>query len=108
MYELLGLSLALAALLTLNALVSLLCALVWRMAHWRLQTWPASAQARLLFALRVFPGLIALFCVAALLLPAYVALEPRHETEDVSLKLGMLAALSAVGLLLAAWRGMAA
>jgi Zn-dependent protease with chaperone function len=41
-------------------------------------------------------------------LPAYVAHEPRHAVEPVSLKLGVLAMISSAGLLLALWRGVAA
>lgn len=108
MYEMLGISLALTCLLTLNALASLLAALLWRLMRERAQGWPAAMRAQLLFALRVFPGMVAVVCVAALLLPAYIAHEPRHEAEVVSLKLGLIAAISAAGLLLACWRGLAA
>jgi Zn-dependent protease with chaperone function len=58
--------------------------------------------------LRILPGAIAIVCVAALLLPAYVAHESRQNADEFSFKLGALAAVSAVGLLLAAWRGLAA
>ncbi|MEO6725001.1 MAG: M48 family metalloprotease [Blastocatellia bacterium] len=108
MYELLGICLALTCLLTLNALASLLTGAVWRLLQTRAQSWPATARAQLLFALRVFPGVAAIICVAALLLPAYIAHEPRQEAEGVSLKLGVIAAISAAGLLMAAWRGLAA
>jgi len=43
-----------------------------------------------------------------LLLPAYIAHEPRRAVEPVSLKLGVLAVISAAGLLLALWRAVAA
>src|SRR5688500_4370370 len=108
MFELLGICLALAALLTLNALAALLAAVLWRVFRSRAQDWPAEARARLIFALRVFPTIIAVVCVGALLLPAYIAHEPRRAVEPVSLKLGLLAAVSAGGLLLALWRGAAA
>ncbi len=107
MYELLGICLALAALLTLNTLASLLAALLWRALQARARSWPAEARARTLFALRVFPGAMALVCVLALLVPAYIAHEPRHDAEAVSVKLGMIAAISAAGLALAVWRGLA-
>lgn len=108
MYELLGISLALSGLLTLNAFASLLAAMLWRGMQRKAQTWSAVTRAQILFALRVFPGLAAIICVLTLLLPAYIAHEPRQETEGVSLKLGLLAAISATGLLLAIWRGLAA
>lgn len=108
MYELLGISLALAALLTFNAAASLLTSALWRLLNSRAKNWSAGSRSQTLFALRVFPGLVSIVCVAALLLPAYLAHEPRHKAEEVSLKLGALALLSAAGLLLAAWRGFAA
>lgn len=108
MYELLGISLALSGLLTLNAAASLLTALCWRLLQRRAQTWTAATRAQVLFALRVLPGLAAVLCVAMLLVPAYIAHEPRHATEQVGLQLGLLAGVSALGLSLAAWRGVAA
>lgn len=108
MFELLGICLALAALLATGALVALLTSALWRVFRARAENWPAEARARLLFALRVFPSIIAAVCVGALLLPAYIAHEPRHGVEPVSLKLAILATISAAGLLLALWRGVAA
>ena len=108
MFELLGICLALAALLTLNAMVALLASALWGAIRGRAEAWPAAARARLLFALRVFPVIIAAIFVGALLLPAYVTHEPRGAVEPVSLKLGALAAISAAGLMLALWRGVAA
>jgi len=108
MFELLGICLTLAALLTLNALASLLASALWRMFRGRAENWPAATRARLLFALRVFPAIIAVVFVGALLLPAYIAHEPRHIAEPVSLKLAALASISAAGLLLAFWRGVVA
>lgn len=108
MFETLGICLALAALLALNACVSLLTSALWRALRGRSESWPAAARARLIFALRVFPAIIAVVCVGALLLPAYIAHEPRRGVEPVGLKLAVLAAVSASGLLLALWRGVAA
>lgn len=108
MFETLGICLALAALLTLNACASLLTSALWRTLRGRAENWPASARARMIFALRVFPAVIAVTCVGALLLPAYITHEPRHDVEPVSLKLAILAVISAAGLLLALWRGVAA
>lgn len=108
MYELLGISLALSGLLTLNAFASMLAAMMWRVLQTRAQNWSAVTRSQLLFALRVFPGVVAIISVVALLVPAYIAHEPRHLAEDVSLQLGLLAAFSAAGLSLAVWRGLAA
>lgn len=108
MYEWLGICLALSALLTINTVGSLLAAMIWRLLQSRAQNWSADKRAQWLFALRVFPGLAAAVCVIALLVPAYITHEPRHQTEEVTFKLAALAAISAAGLLLAVWRGLAA
>jgi Zn-dependent protease with chaperone function len=108
MFELLGICLALAALLTLNALGATLASALWGALRSRFEDWPAAARARLIFALRVFPSIIAAVCVGALILPAYVAHEPRRSVEPVGLNLGVLTVISAAGLLLALWRGVAA
>jgi len=108
MFELLGTCLTFAALLTLNAMASLLASALWRMVRGSAEDWSAAARARLLFAMRVFPPVIAIVCAGALVLPAYIAHEPRLVVEPVSLKLGVLSAISAGGLLLALWRGVVA
>ncbi|MGH9850993.1 MAG: M56 family metallopeptidase [Blastocatellia bacterium] len=108
MFVLLGICLALIGLLTINAFASSLAVLLWRALQPRAQRWTARARAQTLFALRIFPGAVAIVCVAALLLPAYIAHEPRQNADEFSFKLGALAAISAAGLLLAAWRGVAA
>jgi Zn-dependent protease with chaperone function len=108
MFELLGICLALAAILATGATAALLTSAFWRVFRARAEDWPAESRARLIFALRVFPPVIAIVCAGALLLPAYVMHEPRRAVEPVSLKLGVLALISAGGLLLALWRGVAA
>ncbi len=107
MYELLGLCLALATLLALNSAASLATSLLWHCVAPALNDWPATARARLLFTLRLLPAVTATVVVCLVLLPAYVAHEPRHTEEEVSFKLAGLACLSAAGLLLASWRGIA-
>ena len=91
MFELLGLSLLLAALLTFNSLASLVMAGLWRVAGRFTNDWTAASRARLLFSLRTLPAIVALLAVALLLVPSYLTFEPRHTTEPVSLKLGFLA-----------------
>lgn len=108
MYEFLGLCLVLAALLACNSLASLGTSLLWRGLAARVDEWPAAARARLLFTLRLLPAVLALLVVLLILAPAYAAHEPRHDVEPVSFKLAALALLSAVGLLLAGGRGVAA
>lgn len=108
MFEFLGTSLALAALLTFNTIASFLTALLWRALRHRTSEWQANSRVQVIFALRVFPSVVSVICVAALLLPAYIVHEPRQGIETVSYKLGFLAVISAVGLSLAIWRGAAA
>jgi Zn-dependent protease with chaperone function len=106
MYYLLGIALALAALLTINALISVAASALWRLVRGRVRSWSARARARLLFTLRTFPPLASAICVAALLLPAYLAYEPHGTDERIGLKLAALATVSAGGCLLALWRGL--
>jgi len=107
MFELLGLSLLLAALLTFNSIASVVIAGLWRVAGRATDGWTAAARARLLFSLRTLPALLAVLFVALLLVPAYIEHEPRHAAESVSLKLGLLAFLSAAGLVVSLVRGVA-
>jgi Zn-dependent protease with chaperone function len=104
LYLLLGTCLALAALLAVNAVASALAGVVWRVAAPRVARRPASARARLLFALRVAPPALAAALVLALLVPAYMLYEPTHTDERVGVKLLLLASASAAGVLLALWR----
>lgn len=107
MFEFLGLALLLAALLAFNSIASLIIAGLWRVAGRATDSWTAAARARLLFSLRTIPGLLAFLFVALLLLPSYLAYEPRQAAESVSLKLGLLAFLSATGLAVSIVRGIA-
>jgi Zn-dependent protease with chaperone function len=108
MFELLGLSLLLAALLTFNSLASLVIAALWRAGGRLTDRWTSASRARLLFSLRTLPALLAFLSVALLLIPSYLAYEPRHGAEPVSFKLGLLAFLSATGIAVSIYRGLAA
>ena len=107
MFELLGLSLLLAALLTFNSVATLIIAGLWRVVGRATNGWTAASRARLLFSLRILPTLLAFLTVALLLVPSYLAYEPRHAAESVSLKLGLLAFLSAAGIAVSIYRGIA-
>src|SRR6266542_6167738 len=107
MFELLGLSLLLAALLAFNSLASLAIAGLWRVAGRFTRGWTAVSRARLLFSLRTLPALLAFLSVTLLLVPAYVAYEPRHAAERVSFKLGLLAFISAAGIAVSIYRAIA-
>lgn len=104
MYEMLGICLALAALLAVNACASALAALAWRAMRTRAAHMSADARARLLFRLRILPSALAAVFVFALVVPAYVLLEPTHTNEVVGLKLFLFASASVAGVLLALWR----
>lgn len=107
MYELLGICLALAALLTFNALASVITAMLWRSVRRLAYRWQASTRAKVLFGLRVFPLSSAIVYVLMLLIPAYIAHEPRTTSEIVSPQLAVIAILSVVALVFALWRGFA-
>lgn len=107
MYALLGISIVLAALLSINALATLLAAALWRLVAGRAQNWAADTRSQIIFALRLFPTLGAIACVLALLAPSYIAHEPAGTGETVSTKLAALAFVSLVGITLALWRGFA-
>jgi Zn-dependent protease with chaperone function len=106
-FELLGICLLLAALLAFNSLATLVTGGLWRLFGGVTRSWSAFARARLLFSLRTLPALLAFLFGALLLIPAYLAYEPRHSAESVSLKLGLLAFLSAAGLAVSLVRGIA-
>ena len=105
MYELLGISLVLAALLTINAFASLAAAAGWRLLKRPARKFSAQTRANVLFAMRVSPAVLALTSVTAFLIPSFLTYEPYSTTEVVSKKLGALALLSAVGVAFAFWRG---
>lgn len=108
MYDFLGICLALAALLTVNATVSLLMTAAWRLVSRLTSDWSAATRARLIFILQTFPATLALLVVAVFLIPSYLVFEPRQAGETVSVKLGLLVLFSVIGILLALWRGIAA
>ncbi|HEY8186296.1 MAG TPA: M56 family metallopeptidase [Pyrinomonadaceae bacterium] len=107
MFEFLGLSLLLAALLTFNSLASLCMVGLWRVVGVAMDSWTGTSRARLLFFLGILPALLAFLSVALLVIPAYLIHEPRHGAEPVSLKLGLLAFLSATGIAVSIYRAIA-
>ncbi|HSQ23963.1 MAG TPA: M48 family metalloprotease [Pyrinomonadaceae bacterium] len=104
MYELLGICLALTALLVVNSLASWFFAAICRLCEGRLTNLSAHTRAEILFGMRALPPALALICAGMLVIPAYVAYEPHVTSEIVSTKLGMLALFSAAGLVFALWR----
>jgi Zn-dependent protease with chaperone function len=108
MYFWLGICLSLAGLLVLNALTSLVAAAVWRRLAPRAALWPARERARVIFTLRTAPVVGSAVFVLAVLLPSFLANEPYETQERLGWTLTLLAKASLLGLLLAAWRGLAA
>ena len=94
MYELLGISLVLASLLTVNALASVAAAACRRFIERPLQRCSARTRAEILFTMRVTPPALAFISVAFFLVPSYVAYEPYASGEVVSKKLAAPAILS--------------
>lgn len=105
MYELLGITLVLALLLTINATASLAAAGMARACKRVLWKCSARTRAEILFVMRIGPPVIAIVAIAAFLVPSYLTYEPYATKETVSWKLGALATISAVGVALAIWRG---
>lgn len=108
MYELLAICLSLAGLLVIHTLALLLVIIFWRVSSRCAESWMPSIRAKFLFLLRITPGAVAVLCVGALFLPAYLSHEPRQTTEIVTAKLGVLAALSLYAIGFALWRLLAA
>ena len=105
MYELLGITLVLALLLTINATATLLTAGVARACRRTLWKCSARTRAEILFVMRIGPPVVAIVAIAAFMIPSYLKYEPYATKETVSWKLGALAAISAIGVALAILRG---
>lgn len=106
MYEFLGITLALALLLTINATATLIAAGFARLSKGLLWKCSARTRAEILFVMRIGPPVIAIVAIAVFMIPGYLTYEPYATKEYVSWKLGGLAAISAVGVGLAIWRGL--
>jgi Zn-dependent protease with chaperone function len=105
MYEFLGITLVLAMLLTVNAVATAAVAGLWHLLRRPLLHCSARTRAELLFVMRIGPPAVAIAWIVAFMIPSYLVYEPYHTNEIVSVKLGTLAAISAVGIACAIWRG---
>ena len=105
MYTFLGITLVLALLLTINATATMVAAGFGRLFKPLLWKCSARTRAEILFVMRIGPPVIAIVAIAAFMIPSYLRYEPHSTDEVVSWKLGALAALSAIGVALAAYRG---
>jgi len=106
MYEFLGITLVLAMLLMVNAVATAGAAGLWHLLKRRMMRCSARTRAELLFVMRIGPPAIAFIWIAAFMIPSYIVYEPYKTDEFVSKKLGALAALSAIGVGFAIWRGL--
>ena len=93
-----------ALLLVLNLLISSAATVLWRILAPNTGNWTARRRAQTIFALRIFPFASALIFVVAILLPAYLLFEPHTSGEVVSLKLGLIAIASSIGVIVASYR----
>lgn len=104
MYFLLAITLALISLLVFNTLASFLVTFLWQILARSAFGQTARQQSQRIFALRVFPFALAVVFITAFLLPAYFLFEPETPNEVISLKLEILALVSAAGIALASYR----
>jgi Zn-dependent protease with chaperone function len=104
MYEFLGISVILAALLLLNAGASTATALIWRLVMPMVSALSARTRSDLLFTLRLAAPAFSLVVVFLFVIPAYLDYEPRTTTEIVSKKLAALALVSLASIAFALWR----
>jgi Zn-dependent protease with chaperone function len=106
MYLLLGITLVLALLLTINATATMVAAAFARLCKPLFRKCTARTRAEIFFVMRIGPPVIAVIAIAAFMIPSYLAYEPHATKETISWKLGALATISAVGVGLAFWRGL--
>jgi Zn-dependent protease with chaperone function len=106
MYELLGATLVLAMLLTVNAVATFAATGLAMLCKTPLQRCTARTRAEILFVMRTGPPAVAIVWIVTFLIPSYVAYEPRSTNESISLKLAVLALISAAGISFAVWRAL--
>jgi len=105
MFFLLGICVVLAVMLLLNSIASFLASLLWKALEPGARTWSAASQASVLCLLRTLPVVGGITVAALLFAPAYLTHEPRTNHEEITLNLGIVAFLSALGVVLAVVRG---
>jgi Zn-dependent protease with chaperone function len=105
MFFLLGICILLAVMLALNSIASLIASVVWKVMEPRARAWSAASQASVLCLLRTLPVVGGITIVALLFAPAYLTHEPRENHEEITLNLALVAFFSALGVVLAVFRG---
>lgn len=104
MYLLLGIALTFAFLLIVNMAAAFIASLSWHLMSGHIGHLSANVRAQIIFGLRVGPVAAALVFVFAFVIPSYLLLEPANSGEIVSGKLAVIAIVSSVAVLLAAFR----
>ena len=105
MFFLLGICILLAVMLALNSIASLLASMLWKFLEPRARKWSSASQASVLCLLRTLPVVGGITIVALLFAPAYLTHEPRENHEEITLNLAIVAFFSALGVVLALFRG---
>jgi Zn-dependent protease with chaperone function len=103
-YFLIGISLLFAYLLGINLVATTLSVAIWRILAGRSVKWRSRTRSNILFALRILPVAIALVSIFLFILPAYLLFEPHSSGETITYKLGIIVALSLLGLVAAVGR----
>jgi Zn-dependent protease with chaperone function len=104
MYEFLGISIILAALLLLNTGASAMTSVIWRLIAPMVASLSARTRSDLLFTLRLAAPAFSIVVVFLFVIPAYLDYEPRNTTETVSKKLAAMALVSLASIAFALWR----
>ncbi len=104
MYFLVGICLVFAFLLTLNLFASVSASALWRLISKHAQRLSFRRQEQIIFALRAFPVAAAVIFVVAFVIPGYLFFEPHSSDEVVTLKLGVVALISLIGIAIALFR----
>jgi beta-lactamase regulating signal transducer with metallopeptidase domain len=93
MFAIRGVALSISVFVIVSCGMSLAVMCTWQRFDRRLEHLPAQRLANLLFALRIFPLLLALLITAAFAIPSFLLLEPRSIIEplgDVPLALALI------------------
>ena len=104
MYFFVGICLVFAFLLTLNMLASLSASLIWSSISKRAKRLSFRRQEQIIFGLRAFPVAAAVIFVLGFVIPGYILFEPHFTDEVVTVKLGLVAFISFIGIAIALFR----
>jgi beta-lactamase regulating signal transducer with metallopeptidase domain len=83
MFVMRGIAVSFSVFVIVYSLLSLVVSLTWRYFLLRIERYPARRLADSLFALRIFPAVIAAVVIAVFTVPSFLLLEPRAIDEPV-------------------------